>query len=140
MAPAPVAAQHAEAVKKPVANNGEQRADAPSASGHKSGTSEDGTTQNEDPARLTLDADLLVPCLEKFHQERDERRNEEQITGVTRKKKANYQTPEEKLEAQKQYQKRYWKRLTTILSDQKLSVWKALDKALSKYYSMLVTR
>jgi dynein regulatory complex protein 1 len=30
--------------------------------------------------------------------------------------------------------------MTKILSDQKLSVWKALDKALTKYHQMLVDR
>ena len=30
--------------------------------------------------------------------------------------------------------------MTQILPDQKLSVWKALDKALQKYHSMLVDR
>lgn len=30
--------------------------------------------------------------------------------------------------------------MTQILTEQKLSVWKALDKALSKYHSMLVDR
>ena len=30
--------------------------------------------------------------------------------------------------------------MTSILSEQKLSVWKALDKALTKYYQMLVDR
>jgi len=30
--------------------------------------------------------------------------------------------------------------MTTILSSQKQSVWKALDKALSNYYQMLVER
>jgi hypothetical protein len=30
--------------------------------------------------------------------------------------------------------------MTTVLSSQKVSVWKALDKALTKYYQMLVDR
>ena len=30
--------------------------------------------------------------------------------------------------------------MTSILSDQKLSVWKALDKSLTKYYQLLVDR
>lgn len=37
-------------------------------------------------------------------------------------------------------QQLYWSTMTQILSDQKLSVWKALDKALTKYYAMLVDR
>jgi len=34
----------------------------------------------------------------------------------------------------------FWEKLTTVLSAQKLSVWKALDSALTKYYAMLVNR
>ena len=33
-----------------------------------------------------------------------------------------------------------WQKMTTILDDRKLSVWKALDKALAKYYGLLVER
>jgi len=33
-----------------------------------------------------------------------------------------------------------WDRLTGILDPQKCSVWRALEKALQKYYSMLVNR
>jgi len=34
----------------------------------------------------------------------------------------------------------YWAQMTKILSDQKLGVWRALDKALSGYYQLLVDR
>ena len=34
----------------------------------------------------------------------------------------------------------FWERLTTILTPQKLSVWKALDNTLSSYYKTLVKR
>jgi hypothetical protein len=37
-------------------------------------------------------------------------------------------------------QRMYWERLTSILDANKLSVWRALEKALNKYYKMLVTR
>jgi hypothetical protein len=30
--------------------------------------------------------------------------------------------------------------MTTVLDEKKLSVWRALDKALSKYYGLLVER
>jgi hypothetical protein len=30
--------------------------------------------------------------------------------------------------------------MTTVLNEQKLSVWRALDKALSRYYRLLVER
>jgi hypothetical protein len=34
----------------------------------------------------------------------------------------------------------YWERMTNVLSEKGLSVWRALDKALTKYYSLLVER
>lgn len=37
-------------------------------------------------------------------------------------------------------QRKYWELLTGILDQNKLSVWRALEKALTKYYKMLVTR
>jgi hypothetical protein len=37
-------------------------------------------------------------------------------------------------------QRKYWELLTGILDSNKLSVWRALDKALNKYYKMLVNR
>lgn len=41
---------------------------------------------------------------------------------------------------QKKNIERYWNQMTTILTPQKQSVWKALDKALVKYYQLLVDR
>jgi len=41
---------------------------------------------------------------------------------------------------EKKKEKMYWAQMTKILTDQKLSVWKALDKALSEYYQLLVDR
>ena len=35
---------------------------------------------------------------------------------------------------EKKKEKLYWAKMTEILSEQKLSVWKALDKALQEYY------
>ena len=37
-------------------------------------------------------------------------------------------------------QRMYWERLTSILDVNKLSVWRGLEKALGRYYKMLVTR
>ena len=44
---------------------------------------------------------------------------------------------EQKAEREKRKQKIFWEKLTTILSDQKLSVWKALDKALKREFADL---
>lgn len=56
------------------------------------------------------------------------------------KKKTNYETEDQKKERVKKEEKIFWERMTTVLSDKGLSVWKALDKALTKYYSLLVDR
>lgn len=56
------------------------------------------------------------------------------------KKKANFESEEQKVERDKKKQKMFWVKLTTILSPQKQSVWQSLDKSLSSYYSMLTKR
>ena len=56
------------------------------------------------------------------------------------KKKSNFQTEEQKQERQKREEKVFWERMTKVLSDKGLSVWRALDKALTKYYALLVDR
>jgi len=89
-----------------------------------------------------LDADLLVEALEKFHKDREDKAVQDQLYNNNRgnKKKSNFETEEQKAEREKKRQKAHWEKMTTILSEQKLSVWKALSKALSKYYKLLVKR
>ena len=41
---------------------------------------------------------------------------------------------------EKKKERLYWASMTKILTDQKLSVWRALDKSLSDYYQLLVDR
>jgi hypothetical protein len=94
-----------------------------------------------DPLVLDLDPDHLVLALEQFHVDREDRAVKEQLLGGPRtKKKSNFESAEQKAERDKRKQKMFWEKLTTVLSPQKLSVWKALDSALTKYYAMLVTR
>jgi hypothetical protein len=82
-----------------------------------------------------------VLALEQFHVDREDRAVKEQLLGGPRtKKKSNFESAEQKAEREKRKQKMFWEKLTTVLSPQKLSVWKALDSALTKYYAMLVTR
>ena len=40
----------------------------------------------------------------------------------------------------KKKERLFWERMTSVLDDKKLSTWKALDKALTKYYALLVDR
>lgn len=84
-----------------------------------------------------MDPDLIEFALRKFHDDRQERKAEDIPStkkGGRNKKKSKFESVEEQLEIQKKQQKVYWQKLTKILSPETLSVWKALDKALGKYY------
>jgi hypothetical protein len=56
------------------------------------------------------------------------------------KKRSNFETEEQKRERVKREERIFWEKMTTVLDEKKLSVWGALDKALSRYYSLLVER
>lgn len=98
----------------------------------------------EDPLALTLDPDLLTLALNSFHKTREDREVLNDMPGQAqskaKKKNSNFETEEQKAERQKRKQQIYWEKMTTILSGQKQSVWKALDSSLSKYYKQLVER
>lgn len=94
----------------------------------------------KDPTVLKLDPEHLVSALEYFHKKREDQAVDDALTAPAKKKKSNFETEEQKNERTKRQQQIYWEKMTTILSPQKVSVWKALDKALTKYYQMLVDR
>jgi hypothetical protein len=52
----------------------------------------------------------------------------------TQKKKNTQESEEQRASKQKLVARLYWEKLTNILDPQKLSVWRALEKALMKYY------
>lgn len=107
----------------------------------KNGHEDDSEDEERDPSELWLDPDHLTAALEKFHQTREDRAVENELNAPSKaKKKSNFETEEQKAERQKRKQQIYWEKMTTILSSQKLSVWKALDRALTKYYQLLVER
>ena len=82
-----------------------------------------------------------MSALDQFHKTREDRAVENELNAPSKaKKKSNFETEEQKAERQKRKQQIYWEKMTTILSSQKLSVWKALDRALTKYYQLLVER
>ena len=56
------------------------------------------------------------------------------------KKKTDFQDEAQEAERQKRDERAYWERVTKVLSDRGLSVWRALDKALTKYHALLVER
>ena len=58
----------------------------------------------------------------------------------TAKKKNTAETEEQRAAKEKVKQKLLWEKYCNILDPQKLSVWRALDKSLLKYYQMLVNR
>ena len=63
------------------------------------------------------------------------------MLGIAPKQKtANFESDEQKADRLKKKQKLFWEKLTTVLSSQKLSLWKALDRTLGGYYEMLVKR
>ena len=98
-------------------------------------------SEEKDPNELDLDLTLLVKALKKFHKDREDRELEKGMLNVGKaKKKEKFADKAADAEREKKKNKFYWERMTTILSDQKRSVWGALDKALSKYYQMLVDR
>ena len=90
---------------------------------------------------LTIDNDNIVSILKDFHRKREERANNAELLGNPRmKKRSNFETEEQKKERIKREERIFWEKMTTVLDEKKLSTWKALDKALSKYYSLLVER
>lgn len=56
------------------------------------------------------------------------------------KKRSNFESEEQKKERVKREERIFWEKMTTVLDERKIGTWKGLDKALSKYYSLLVDR
>ena len=76
-----------------------------------------------------------MKALQKFHKDREDLAIQKGMLNVGKqKKKEKFADKAADAEREKKKQKFYWERMTTILSDQKRSVWGALDKALAKYY------
>ena len=110
----------------------------PGAPGKGTDDTHEESTQNS--ASLMLSPDHLVLALEQFHHDKEDLAIQQQLMGVSTKKKANFESEEVKAERDKKKQKIFWEKLTTILSPQKLSVWKSLDRSLMSYYEMLTKR
>ena len=110
------------------------------------GLPEDGSLEGEeevDKNALRLEPWLLTQALKDFHQARDDRDDHKNMmTGTKGKKKSKDKSgdKQEEAEREKKRARMYWEQMTKILSEQKLSVWKALDKALGEYYGLLVDR
>ena len=104
-----------------------------------SGTEPDQNPVDDD--NLVIDNDDIVIVLKDFHKKREERMNNAELVGNPRmKKRSNFETEEQKKERIKKEERMFWEKMTSVLDDKKLSTWKALDKALTKYYALLVDR
>ena len=94
-----------------------------------------------DDDNLVIDNDDIVLVLKEFHKKREEKMNNADLVGNPRmKKRSNFETEEQKKERVKKEERMFWEKMTSVLDDKKLSTWKALDKALTKYYALLVDR
>lgn len=94
-----------------------------------------------DDDNLVIDNDDIVIVLKEFHKKREEKMNNAELDGNPRqKKRSNFETEEQKKERVKKEERMFWEKMTSVLDDKKLSTWKALDKALTKYYALLVDR
>jgi len=96
-------------------------------------------SEEVDPNALDLWPEHVVDALNAFEGIREQKAIEEAMNG-TAKKKNTAETEEQKAAKEKVKMRLLWEKYTTILDNQKLSVWRSLDKALMKYYSMLVNR
>ena len=97
-----------------------------------------------DENQLRLDTELLTPALKEFHNKREERDlRKDMMNGAKNKKKSKDSKSTDKARdasREKKKERMYWSSMTKILTDQKLSVWKALDNSLGDYYQLLVDR
>lgn len=93
-----------------------------------------------DPAYLNLLPENVVDALKEFEEHRKKKAEEAALGTTTKKRAKTMETEEQRKATEKIKQKLYWEKLTNILDPMKLSVWRALDKALAKYYQMLVNR
>lgn len=95
----------------------------------------------DEDEELDIDGDEILEILSKFQQRKEEYISNAMLSGNPRnKKRANFQSEEQKKELDQKAENYIWQKMTTILDDRKQSVWNALDKALAKYYGLLVER
>jgi hypothetical protein len=99
-----------------------------------SATAEGEEEEEVDPNQLTLEPENIIMALQDFETVRDAKALEDMM-GASKTKKVNKaEDEEERKKREKLKQELIWDRLTGILDPQKCSVWRALEKALQKYY------
>ncbi len=96
---------------------------------------------NEEDEELDIEGDEILEVLRKFQERKEEYISNAMLSGNPRnKKRPTFQNEEQKKELDQKAENYIWQKMTTILDERKLSVWKALDSAFAKYYQLLVDR
>jgi hypothetical protein len=99
----------------------------------------DDAAQEEE--ELDIEGDEIIEVLRQFQKRKEDYISTAMLSGNPRnKKRPTFQNEEQKKELDQKAENYIWQKMTTILDDRKLSVWKALDKAAAKYYGLLVER
>lgn len=95
----------------------------------------------DDEELVEIEEEDIVEILRKFQANREEAIKNAAVTGKPQTQKQSVIDSEDtKKEDLKHKEKKFWQDMTTVLSERKLRVWNALDKALAKYYNLLVQR
>lgn len=104
-----------------------------------SGASQSAETQEVDPYELRINPDLITAALAKFCMAKEEMELLEENQGKNKKKKKALNDKEDEERNRKRDMLKYTN-YNSILSEQKQSVWRSLDKSMTKYYGLLVDR
>ena len=80
----------------------------------------------------------MIEYLEEFISNKDKRKKI--LEQMNKKKSVIQETERQKKERIAKIGKNYWTKLTQVLPEKSLNVWKTLDKSLTKYYDLLLER
>merc|ERR1719291_368684 len=99
--------------------------------------------QDEDDEALIVEADDVLNLLKEFIQEKENLRSQDVVPD--KKKKARTQQLGSESEAerkarQRREERKFWEKMGHVIPDMNFRVWKALDVALRRYYSLLQVR
>jgi dynein regulatory complex protein 1 len=99
--------------------------------------------QDEDDEALIVEADDVLNLLKEFIQEKENQRSADVVPD--KKKKARTQQMGSESEAEKKArvrreERKFWEKKGHVIPDMNFRVWRALDVALRRYYSLLQVR
>ncbi len=89
--------------------------------------------------KLIVDPDKVIDILEEFMKERITR-IEPSGGNPTKRKKKGVESETERIEKERKRDRDHWERLSHVLDEPKLNLWKALYGSLTKYYQLLQER